>query len=148
MLDHLADRRNLLELAFDEALSAKAGIHAHHQDQVDHVDQIVEHLGGRGRVQDNAGPLAQSLDMLDRAMDVRPRLRVDGDRVRPCLGKGVQIGIDRRDHQMHVERLGGVRAQRLHHRRADGDVGHEMPVHHIDVDPVGAGGVDGPSFFA
>ena len=64
------------------------------------------------------------------------------------LGEGVEKGIDRRDHQMDVERLGRVRAQRLHHRRADRDVGHEMPVHHIDMDPVGAGRVDRAHFLA
>ncbi len=29
----------------------------------------------------------------------------------------------------------------------DRDVRHEMPVHDIDMDPVGAGGVDGAHFF-
>ena len=38
--------------------------------------------------------------------------------------------------------FGGVRPERLHHPRADGDVGDEMAVHHVDVDPVGAGLVD------
>jgi hypothetical protein len=49
---------------------------------------------------------------------------------------------------MDVERLGRVRAERLHHRRADGEVGHEMAVHHVDVDPVGAGLVDRAHFLA
>ena len=49
---------------------------------------------------------------------------------------------------MDVEGLLAVRAQGLDHRRADGQVGHEMPVHHIDVDPVGTGFVDGTNLFA
>ena len=49
---------------------------------------------------------------------------------------------------MDVERLGGVRAERLHHGRADREVGHEMAVHHVDVDPVGAGFVDRAHFLA
>ena len=44
--------------------------------------------------------------------------------------------------------LARVRAQRLHHRRADREVGHEMAVHHVDVDPVGAGRVDRAHFLA
>ena len=75
-------------------------------------------------------------------MEVRPRLGMDGDDVGAGLGEGLEEGIDRRDHQMDVERLGGVRPQRLHHRRADGEVGDEMAVHHVDMDPVGAGLVD------
>src|SRR5262249_59021975 len=46
------------------------------------------------------------------------------------------------DHQVHVEHLFGVRAQRLHHVGTDGDIGHEVPVHHVDMHPVGAGGVE------
>ncbi len=79
---------------------------------------------------------------LDGAVDVRPRLGMDREAIRARLGEGLEIGVDRRDHQMHVERLSGVRAQRLHHRGADRDVGDEMPVHHVDMDPVGARRVD------
>ena len=49
---------------------------------------------------------------------------------------------------MDVERLLGERAQRLHDVGADGDVGHEMAVHHVDMDPVGAGRVDGADLLA
>ena len=75
-------------------------------------------------------------------MEVRARFGMDGDDVGAGLGEGVEEGVDRRDHQMDVERLGRVRAERLHHRRADGDVRDEMAVHDVDVDPVGAGLVD------
>ena len=54
------------------------------------------------------------------------------------LDEGLDEGIDRRDHQMHVEGLFAVRAQRLDHARADGEVGNEMPIHHVDMDVVGA----------
>jgi len=49
---------------------------------------------------------------------------------------------------MDGERLGRVRAERLHHHRSDGEVGDEMPVHHVDVNPVGAGRVDGADLLA
>ena len=32
-----------------------------------------------------------------------------------------------------------LRAQRRHHRRADREVGHEVAVHHVDVQQVGFG---------
>ena len=41
------------------------------------------------------------------------------------------------DHQVAVEEQVGVCAQRLHHRRTDGEVGHEVAVHHVDVQEVG-----------
>ena len=34
------------------------------------------------------------------------------------------------------------------HVRADRDIGHEMPVHHVDMDPVGAGRFDRAHFLA
>ena len=81
-------------------------------------------------------------------MDVRAGLDMHGDDVGAGLGERFQIRIARRDHQMHVERLFGVAAHRLHHIRPDRDVGHEMTVHDIDMDPVGAGGVDRAHFLA
>ena len=58
------------------------------------------------------------------------------------LGEGGEVGIDRADHQVHVERQAGVRAQRLQHQRAEAEVGDEMAVHDVEVQPVGAGGLD------
>ena len=129
-------------------LPAKAGVDAHHQHQINLVDQVVEHLGRSGGVQRNPGLLAQRLDRLHRAVGVRPGLGVKGDQVGSGLGKGGKVRVDRADHQMHVKQLGGVRAQRLHHHRPDGDIGDEMPVHHVDMDPVGTGSVDSAHFLA
>src|SRR5690606_8605458 len=47
-----------------------------------------------------------------------------------------------------VERKAGVRAQGFHHVRADGQVGHEMAVHDVDVDPVGARRLQGADLLA
>jgi hypothetical protein len=65
-----------------------------------------------------------------------------GDDVGARLGEGFEVGIARRDHQVHVERLLRVRPYRLHHVGSNRDVGNEMPVHHIDMDPVRARGID------
>ena len=86
--------------------------------------------------------LAEGADRLQRAMHVRAGLDVNRDDVSAGLGEGGEERIGRRDHQMDVEGFLGVRAQRLHHIRPDRDVGHEVAVHHVNMDPVGAGGVD------
>ena len=96
----------------------------------------------RAGIEHHARLLAQLADMLKRAMDMRPGFGMHRDAVGAGLGEGFQIGIHRRDHQMHVERLFGVGPKRLHHRRSDGDVGHEMAVHHIDMDEIGARRLD------
>ena len=79
---------------------------------------------------------------------MRAGLGMDGDVIAAGLGEGFEIGIAGRDHQMRVEDLLGVRAHRLDDVGAVGNVGHEMPVHHVEMDPVGAGRVDGADFFA
>ena len=103
------------ELAFDEALAAEAGIDAHDQDQVHQVHQIVERIDRRAGIEHHAGLFAQLADVLKRAMDMRAGFGMHGQAVGARLGEGLEIGVHRRDHQMHVERLFGVGPQRLHH---------------------------------
>ena len=43
---------------------------------------------------------------------------------------------------MDVERQRCDLAQRRNHRHTNGDVGNEVPVHHVDVDLIGAAGLD------
>jgi hypothetical protein len=47
-VDHRADRLDLAQLALDEALPAETGIDAHHQHQIDLLEQIIEHAFDRG----------------------------------------------------------------------------------------------------
>src|SRR5260370_1281110 len=68
---------------------------------------------------------------------MRSRLRMHGHGVGAGFGEIVQEEIDRRNHQMNVEGPIRMRPQRLHHRRPDRDVGHEMPVHDVDMQIVG-----------
>ena len=79
---------------------------------------------------------------------MRAGLGMHRDDVGAGGGEGLDIWIAGRNHQMHVERLLGMRTERLDHVGADGDVRHKMAVHHIDMDPVAAGGVDGAHFLA
>ena len=138
----------LRELAGDELLPAEARVDAHDQHQVELLQHIIEEIDRRRRVERDAGLLAQRLDPLDGAVKVRPGLRVDGDDVGAGLGESIEERVDRRDHQVDVERLGRVRAERFHDGGPDRQVGHEMAVHHIDVDPVGAGLIDRTHFLA
>ena len=66
------------------------------------LHQVIEHLRRGRRVEADPGLLAQRLDRLDRSMEMRPRLGMNGDDVGPCLGESLEIGIDRRDHQVNV----------------------------------------------
>ena len=139
---------HLVEGGGNEFLTAEAGIDRHDQDQIDQVDDGLDGVRWRAGIHGHAGLLAERADCLQRAVDVRPGFDVHGDDVGAGLCEGFEIRIARRDHQVHIERLFGVAADRLHHIRADGDVGNEMAVHDVDMDPVGAGGIDRAHFLA
>ena len=66
-----------------------------------------------------------------------------GDDVGAGLGEVGQEAVGRLDHQMHIQRQLRRLAQGCHDGRADGNVRHEMTVHHIHVDIVGPGGLGG-----
>ena len=79
---------------------------------------------------------------------MRAGLGVNGDDIGAGRGKVLDVWIGGRDHQMHIEGFGGMGAQGADHRRPNGDIGHEMPIHHIHVDIIGARPVDQTNFLA
>jgi hypothetical protein len=56
----------------------------------------------------------------------------------PAAREGLEVGVGRRDHQVDVERQRAVAAQRRNDHGAEADVGHEVPVHDVEVQPVRA----------
>ena len=81
-------------------------------------------------------------------MNMRTGLDMHRDDIGAGLGESLEIRVARRDHQMHIEHLLGVRAQRFHDVRSDGDVGDEVAVHDVEMDPVGSCRIDRADFFA
>jgi hypothetical protein len=95
----------------------------------------------RGRVEHQAGLAALAVDQLQRAVDVLAGLGVEGDVGGAGLGEVRDDAVHRLDHQVHVDGRGdAVLAQGLADQRADGQVGHVVVVHDIEVHDVGAGG--------
>ena len=50
------------------------------------------------------------------------------------IGESRNIFVRILDHQVAIERQRRDLAQRLHHRRPDREIGHEMSIHDVDVD--------------
>ncbi len=69
-------------------------------------------------------------------------LEVYGDAVGTSLDERLEIAIRRLDHQVHVERQTGDLADGLDDQRAKGDVGHEVPVHDVEVQQIRAAALD------
>ena len=99
-------------------------------------------LSGVAGIEGHAGQLAQAGDRLQRPVEVGRGLGMDDDAVRTRLGERLQIGVDRRDHQVGVEALGAVRADGADEVGAEGEVGDEVAVHDVEMEPVRPGGVD------
>ena len=93
----------------------------------------------RGRVQGHRGLGAGFLDLLDEPFQVNRGFHVDAQPIGPGLGKGLHITFRIADHQVDIQGERGGPAQGLGHRRADGEVGDEMPVHDVHVNPINAG---------
>ena len=67
---------------------------------------------------------------------------------RASLSEGLHVLLRLEDHEVAVERPGGGALHCGDDRRAPGEIGDEAPVHHVDVDEVRAGGLDGADLVA
>ena len=111
-------------------------------DQIDHVENRLDCTDRGTGVQRHTRLHPGTLDRLQGPVDMRAGLDMGGQDVRAGIGKGVDIGIDWRNHQVHIHHRLDVLADRLDQGRAKGEVRNEMTVHHVHVDPVRAFGLD------
>ena len=81
-------------------------------------------------------------------MQMRARFGMHRDVVAAGFCKGLEVGIAWRNHQMGVEDFLAMRPHRLDDIGTVGNIGHEMAVHHVEMDPVGAGRIDRAQLFA
>ena len=75
-------------------------------------------------------------------------LDMGGDHIGTGIGKGLDERVNRINHQMHIHQGGDMRPQRRTHRRAKGQIRHEMTIHHIKMHPIGTGAFDGAALCA
>ena len=81
-------------------------------------------------------------------------VRVKTNQVGTGICKGGSQCIDRLHHEVHIDghifAIGSfsMRLEGLTNHGAEGQVGHVMVVHHVEVNPVCAGGNDIANFFA
>ena len=76
-------------------------------------------------------------------MDRRRRLCRDEEMIGAGLGKGIEIALRFDDHQVHIKRLLRVASHRFDNHRSERDIRHKATIHDVDMDPVGAGCIDG-----
>jgi hypothetical protein len=128
-----------------KGLAAKPRIDGHHQNHVAEMKDIFDHLRRARRRQYHACFLAERANLGEHPMQVDrgPGLALNEDMIGPGIGEDGKVTFRLDDHQVHVERLCRRPAYSLQHDRPDRDVGHEPAVHHIHMNPVGTGLIDG-----
>ena len=133
--DHRAQTRDFVR-QINKFLSAKAWVDRHNANQITQIQKMRDTVGGCSRVQRHPSFHACTTNGLQRAVNMRARLNMRGQNICPCIRIGINIGVNRRDHQMHIHDRFYMRPKGLHRRRAKGEVRHKMPIHDIDMHPI------------
>ena len=128
---------HLVEHLGDERLTAPAGVDAHHQQEVDLVE-VRQHRcrPAVGGLSTRPTPTFRGAQLVEQRTGIA-ELDVHDAAVGTGVGEVLEQHAGVVDHEVAVEEQVGALAQRPHHRRADGEVGHEVTVHHVDVQEVG-----------
>ena len=126
----------------DHFLPGEAGVHGHQQHAVNVVKHIVQHLDRGGGIQGQHGPAAQVPDHGQGPLDVWGAFPVDADEFAFPDAEPGQFVVRPVDHQMQVQRNGGVAAEIFAEIRAQGEIGHEFAVHNVHMEIFDALGLE------
>ena len=136
LLDPSPDLLDHRQLLGHELLAAETGMDRHDQDHVDMVEVVVDRLGGRAWAEAEAGAATGGADVLERLPRVLARFHVDDHVVGAGFGVPAGVAVRIGDHQMRFERFPGERACGAQDGEAESQVGHEVAVHHVDLEAV------------
>ena len=137
-VDWRARGADLLQHLRHELLAAEAGLDRHDQQRVELRQHLEVGLDQRVPVDRQAGQRTGRAQVPRHRHRVVGRLGVERDVVARRPRRSRAPTAPGRRSSGGSPAAGGRLAQALHHRQADGQVGHEMVVHHVHVQPVGA----------
>ena len=106
---------------------------------------IFDQLDRTRWIKHNSGLLAEVVDLRENTveMDRRGRLRWNEEMIGASLGKVDEVALGLDDHQVHIKRLTRVAPDCFDNHRPERDIRHKTAVHHVDMNPVRAGRIDG-----
>ena len=131
-----AHRGHLRHHLAHEALATEPGEDRHAEHEIDVREVGLDRLERRVRIESETGAQPEGAHLCDERVGVTD-LDVHRASVRTGLGERLEIATGFCHHQVAVEVERRMAAQRRHHGRTDRDVRHEVPVHDVDVEPVG-----------
>src|SRR5262249_55881692 len=143
-VNHIAQPADLVKRGADEGLAPKSWIYRHNKNIVDKGEYFL-HIYQRRRWIDRHPRAASRPPYLsNRPMQVYLRFYMNGDHRRSCAGKLPDIPVRVGNHQVAVKRELGDSPRGPHYHRADRDIGHEMPIHNINMDQAGSAALGRP----
>src|ERR1035437_7368509 len=133
----------------NKTLPTEAGIDGHHEEQVNLVEIRLDGSDGGGRVDGEADFFSERADFPQQRCDAFAEFDVDGDLIRPGLDEEFQQNFRFAAHEVHVEeKFLGVWPDGGDDFGAEGNVGDEVAVHDVEVQPVGPGAGGASGFLA
>ena len=112
---------------------------AHHQHEVAVVEIGLNGLDRRGRIKRQTGNCPKAADFPQQRTRIVDRFDVDRHQVGPRLAESLQVAARFGNHQVKIQRQAGRTANGLDHGKTETDVGHEMPIHDIQMQDLGPG---------
>ena len=143
---HAAAARHLVEHQGHERLAAEARLDGHDQQQVHVLQQLLGRHERRARLDRETGARFELADPAENLGGPRARLEVHGELIGAGPAELPDQAFGMLDHQVHVEERVGQLIERRHHQRAEREIGHEVVVHHVAMQPVARGVHDGRGF--
>ena len=125
----------------DEFLTAESRLDRHHVDQVDVRQDLAQVFDRRRGIDGHACLRAQLIYRLHRPVQRTGRLHLYLDQRCSCLCERLEEQLGSQDHQVGFDRERCRFANRLDDKRTEREVGHEVAVHDVNLDPVGARGL-------
>lgn len=124
-------------------LSAETGLDGHNEDEIDLGEEVADGYGGGAGIEDDAVLAAEGANLGEQGAVVEGGLDVEADELGAGLGEGFYVEVGLVEHEVDVEEQGGDFAAKFgDHLGAKGEVGDEVAVHDVEVQPGGAGGGD------
>lgn len=122
-----------------EGLAAEAGLDGHDEHKVDFVEVGQQCFGLGIRVEADAAVYMVGTDAGEGIGYRIVGLDMDCNVLRSGFGEGIDVQMGVIEHQVGIEIEGvGMFAQVVHSLGAEREVGDEVPVHDVKVDPVEA----------
>ena len=109
-----------------------------HKHEVHRVEVGLDRFEGRVGVQRETGAQAEAAHLVDQFVGLA-HLDVHRAPVRAGIGEVLQVPAGLGHHEVAIEEQRRVTTQRRHHRWSDGQIGHEVTVHDVHVQPIGRG---------